>query len=147
MNAHFAEAHIERRKRLGMYTPQPVIARPKKRDIIHIEPTEVEQEPEPITEEQIENEFFRLAHMPDWKRICVEVCYKHKVTMVELTSECRSKEIVAARYEAAYRLRYEAGLSSSMIGRRLGGRDHTTILYALKRYEEKIRNSYPRLPE
>lgn len=157
MNAHFAEAHIERRKRLGMYTPQPVIQRPPMpkptaRDILCIEPTPAnDDEAEDnivITDEKVKLEYLRLANVPSWKRICVEVCYKHDVSLVQLVSPSRFREVVAARNEAMYRMRQEVGMSLTMIGRRVGGRDHTTALWGIeKHFERFVLNAYPKLPE
>jgi chromosomal replication initiation ATPase DnaA len=35
-----------------------------------------------------------------------------------------------------WRARLELGMSYKLIGRVLGGRDHTTIMYGVRRYEE-----------
>ena len=37
-----------------------------------------------------------------------------------------------------YLLREESGLSSTRIGAFLGGKDHSTVLYAQKRLEEQV---------
>ncbi len=48
----------------------------------------------------------------------------------------RSKHIVAARQEAMYRVRKErTDMSLPMIGRVFGGKDHTTILHAVRKIE------------
>lgn len=45
----------------------------------------------------------------------------------------RSKHVTPARYEAAYRMVHELGMSLPATGRRLN-RDHTTILHAISRH-------------
>ena len=65
---------------------------------------------------------------PKYKKILTEVCEKHKISRHELESPRRNKYIVLARRELSYRCRKETDLSFPEIGRRMGGRDHTTIL-------------------
>lgn len=73
--------------------------------------------------------------VPAWKRIIGEVSAKHRITPIDLCSARRSRALAAARYEAMHRMRSETLMSVSEIGRRLGGRDHTTVLHGLSRYE------------
>ncbi|MBC7242773.1 MAG: chromosomal replication initiator protein DnaA [Anaerolineae bacterium] len=51
----------------------------------------------------------------------------------DLLGKKRSKEIAFARQMAMYLLRSELELSLPQIGERLGGRDHTTVLYACEK--------------
>lgn len=53
------------------------------------------------------------------------------VSLVSLTSPMRGLPGVRARFATALALR-EAGLTLSQIGRILGGRDHSTILHAIR---------------
>lgn len=70
-----------------------------------------------------------------WKAIIRDVAKKHGLTVAELVGDARSRWIAWPRFEAAHQLRTELGWSLPQIGRRLGDRDHTTILNALNRYE------------
>lgn len=76
--------------------------------------------------------------MTQAQQIMREVCSKHSVTRAELVGGQRSRHIVAARQEAAYRMKKETTLSLPQIGRRLGGKDHATILYCVRRHEAKL---------
>lgn len=48
------------------------------------------------------------------------------------------KEVVEARWEAMYRMRRRARLSTPCIGRELG-LDHATVLYGLRQYMARAR--------
>jgi chromosomal replication initiation ATPase DnaA len=78
----------------------------------------------------------RIVGVFRWKEILSETAIKHGLTVGELLGQARSRWIAWPRFEAAHRLRKELGWSLPQIGRRLGDRDHTTALNALKRYEE-----------
>mgnify|MGYP000962783201 CR=1 FL=1 len=52
------------------------------------------------------------------------------VTVEDLRSKARHKEIVAPRHLAMYLLREDARLSYPQIGQLLGGRDHSSVLHA-----------------
>lgn len=49
-----------------------------------------------------------------------------------IIGKSRSRPLVTARYAISYIMRERDGLSLSVIGRRLGGRDHTTIHHQLE---------------
>ena len=78
------------------------------------------------------------AGMPKWRRISLEVAAKYKLTLPELLSNRRAKELVCARHEAMYRMKMETSLSFAEIGRRIGGRDHTTILHGVRKHIERM---------
>ncbi len=50
----------------------------------------------------------------------------------------RTKEVSLARHVAMYLLRETSSLSSPQVGLALGGRDHSTVLYAQKKMEQLI---------
>jgi len=61
-----------------------------------------------------------------------EVSAKHNIPIETMRGKSRKMETVRARHEAMKRLRDELHLSLKSIGEILGGRDHSTIHYALK---------------
>jgi len=69
-----------------------------------------------------------------WKGIKAEVARKHGITLKEMASPQRKRNIVLARQEAFYRLKTETAMSFPEIGRRMGGLDHTTVLYGYRRH-------------
>ncbi|MEX2053460.1 MAG: chromosomal replication initiator protein DnaA [Patescibacteria group bacterium] len=66
------------------------------------------------------------------------VCQAYQITAEQLCSARRSKEIVLPRQVAAYLLRYINKASLNQIGKLLGGKDHTTILYGLKKIDRQL---------
>lgn len=73
--------------------------------------------------------------VPRYKIIMREVAAKHSVRIDDLRSPRRDRKSTAARAEAAYRMRKETDLSLPQIGRKLGGRDHSTVFYSIKKHE------------
>ena len=69
-----------------------------------------------------------------WRDIVDEVCAKHNVSVTEICGEQRTRGVVAARYEVFYRLSKETGMSLAQIGRHVGERDHTTVLYGVRKH-------------
>jgi len=70
--------------------------------------------------------------MSHTQRIIYDVCHKYKVSKPELFGRQRSRNIVAARHEAFYRMKKETTLSLAQVGTRLGGRDHTTVISGIE---------------
>lgn len=52
-----------------------------------------------------------------------------------ITGTCRKKHLMQVRYAIAHVLRHRYGQSYPQIGRRLGGRDHGTIISGMRRFE------------
>ena len=73
-----------------------------------------------------------------------EVADFYGVDMRALTGRGRSRNIVIPRQVAMYLLREETDASLMDIGKLLGGRDHTTIIYGCEKISEEI-NSDSRL--
>jgi chromosomal replication initiator protein len=73
-----------------------------------------------------------------------EVAEFYGVDLRALTGRGRSRNIVVPRQVAMYLLREETDASLMDIGRLLGGRDHTTIIYGCEKISEEI-NSDSRL--
>ncbi len=86
---------------------------------------------QPVTVEQV------LAVVADYYRVEVE----------DLTGRSRSKEVVLPRQMAMYLLREETGASLPQIGDMLGGRDHTTVMYAHEKMAEQIETDNQRRRE
>jgi hypothetical protein len=66
------------------------------------------------------------------------ICAAYGVDIVELTAERRTARIVRARQVAMYLAKVMTGRSLPEIGRRFGGRDHTTVLHAVRKIEAKV---------
>ncbi|MBO5699286.1 MAG: chromosomal replication initiator protein DnaA [Bacteroidaceae bacterium] len=66
------------------------------------------------------------------------VAEKHKVSVRELNSKSRKFAIVQCRQLAMYLVHKYTDLSYAEIGRRFGGRDHTTVIHACSKVANKI---------
>ena len=65
-----------------------------------------------------------------------EVAVAHDLSVADMLSGRRLRHHAYARFHAAARLRDETRLSLPQIGRRLGGRDHSTAIHAIKRFHD-----------
>lgn len=67
------------------------------------------------------------------RQIIVECAVEHGVTYADIVGPSRQHDFVAARSCSIRRLRAELGLPLKTIGLLLGYRDHSTIIYHLKK--------------
>lgn len=82
-------------------------------------------------------------HIPNHRELSAEdilttVAEFYNLTMEELRSGRRNQRIVFPRQVAMFFLREETGASLPQIGARLGGRDHTTIMYGCERVRARM---------
>jgi chromosomal replication initiation ATPase DnaA len=89
----------------------------------------------PATMEDLDRRAMRL--LPEWaKEIVREVSTRHGVPIHQIFSKNKALPVAAARREAIYRVKFE---KPSVSAGRLGqwfGRDHSTIIFALARFQE-----------
>lgn len=86
-----------------------------------------------------------IRMQPDWQlvdgyvgtvtAIKQEVAAKYNVSPADMDSIWRNRQVVQARHEFFWRARRETVASLPDIGRRCGGKDHTTVLNGVKIYE------------
>ena len=69
-------------------------------------------------------------------RIQRAVCDEFRVTLTDMTSKRRARIIARPRQVAMYLSKKLTKRSLPDIGRRFGGRDHTTVMHAVKRIDE-----------
>lgn len=70
--------------------------------------------------------------------ITAAVCRHYGVTQKELTSKSRKQTLVQARQLAMHLCNKYTDITYSQLGRRFGGRDHSTVLYACKQIGHRI---------
>lgn len=70
-------------------------------------------------------------------RVVSRICRATGVTRGELLSDRRNKEVVFARQAVFYWSQRLTKMSLPEIGRRMGGRDHTTVLHGARTYPQK----------
>jgi chromosomal replication initiation ATPase DnaA len=72
-----------------------------------------------------------------------EVATKYRLREHDLTGPCRRRSVAWPRQEAYFRVFTECGhISYPESGRRLGGRDHTTVYAGVKRHCQRIGITY-----
>jgi len=82
-------------------------------------------------------EFERIRYRPTYRRIQNRACKVFRVSVVEIRSNRRNKEVVFARHFIMYWAVRLTVLSLPQIGKLMGGMDHTTILHGKRAYVEK----------
>jgi chromosomal replication initiator protein len=60
------------------------------------------------------------------------------ISMNDLLSGKRNKELVRPRHIVMYLMRHEMNLSYPIIGRHLNKKDHTTIIYGVEKIEKEV---------
>ena len=70
------------------------------------------------------------------------VSRKMNVTVEDLMSKKRNREIVGPRQIAIYICRELTDLSTTNIGKEFGGKDHTTIMHSCEKVAEQIKEDY-----
>lgn len=71
-------------------------------------------------------------------RIISETAHEHDISREDLIGPSRRHHITRIRQLAMWRCR-QAGFSLPVIGRYFGGRDHTTVIHAVRRIEAAMR--------
>jgi hypothetical protein len=123
--------YAEARSRLWRRPLALVVHKP---EIVQLPP---EPEPEPEPEPQLKKETTR-------EKIIRAVCDKYDVTLDEMRSVARNKNITTARHECFYRFRHEIKqkgrpLSLPEIGKAFC-KDHTTVMHGINRHAERLSN-------
>ncbi len=100
---------------------------------------------QPITMELAEREMRDLIRPNDQKRVKIEdiqrvVARHYNVSRGDLLSARRTANVVRPRQVAMYLAKTMTLRSLPEIGRRFGGRDHTTVLHAVRKIEGLIGN-------
>lgn len=70
------------------------------------------------------------------RRIIEAVAEFYDVSLPDITGQCRKRELVLPRQIAMYLMRNELENSYPTIGQNIGGRDHTTVMYACQKIED-----------
>lgn len=86
---------------------------------------------------EMERTVAKAPHRPTIRQIEIRICRAFKFSSAELRSNRRHKRIVLARQAVMYWAYRQTLLSLPEIGRRMGGRDHTTVLHAVRSYPAK----------
>jgi chromosomal replication initiator protein len=79
----------------------------------------------------------KRAHITP-SQVIETVAKYYSISVPEMVSPSRNKELVQPRQVAMYLIRQETDASLPEIGGLLGGRDHTTILHGVERVKERL---------
>lgn len=110
----------------------------------------------PVNEQLVQTALTDLVHQTcvlEPKHILNSVASVFNVTIDRLLSKDRSKDIALPRQVAMYIMRKDANFSLPQIGSELGGRDHTTVMYACEKVDrmlkkdDRLRNQTHRVRE
>jgi chromosomal replication initiator protein len=98
---------------------------------------------QPVTLEMAEREIRDLIRPQEPKRIKIEeiqriVARQYNVSRADLLSSRRTANVVRPRQVAMYLAKLLTLRSLPEIGRRFGGRDHTTVLHAVRKIENLV---------
>ncbi len=77
----------------------------------------------------------------NFKNIIKIVADFYNITTTDLINHSRKKELVYPRQICMYLIRQELNSSYPYIGEKLGGRDHTTVMYACNKINKAIENN------
>lgn len=83
-------------------------------------------------------EKFKDRSRPTVNKVINTVCAHFKISSVDLCGSSRKSKLVTARQMTMYLLRRELGLSLGEIGHLIGGRDHSTVIYSVEKFESTI---------
>ena len=100
---------------------------------------------QPVTLEMAEREVRDLIRPQEPKRVKIEdiqriVARQYNVSRADLLSSRRTANVVRPRQVAMYLAKTLTLRSLPEIGRRFGGRDHTTVLHAVRKIENLVDN-------
>src|ERR1700731_4021952 len=103
---------------------------------------------QPVTLEMAEREMRDLIRPQEPKRVRIEdiqrvVARQYNVSRADLLSSRRTANVVRPRQVAMYLAKILTLRSLPAIGRRFGGRDHTTVLHAVRKIEALAGNDTP----
>lgn len=76
---------------------------------------------------------------PTARQIAAEIAQRNGLTVDDLKGPSRRREVAWARQEAMAAVYAQCNVSLPWVGRFFGGRDHTTVLHAIRRVEERAR--------
>lgn len=94
----------------------------------------------PSLAEEVLGEYYLNNAPPviDAGKIVNEVADRFGIEPSDIKGKCRGKEIVISRQLAMYLMRILTESSLPAIGKAFGGKDHSTVLHACRKIEEKI---------
>ncbi len=114
--------------------PVPAIEPPKQERAPAAIPAAVAKPVKPVAGLCTRNVVVEFTPRTKPQEIIADMAHQHRLTYADVVSKSRRRDIVKARTEAIWALKdWKPELSLLQIGRIIGGRDHTTVLHALRK--------------
>ena len=76
------------------------------------------------------------------EKIIENVLDYYCMTISDIIKRDRKREVISARFILCHMLYRDARLSLNEIGKIIGGRDHTTVLHAIRETDNRIKQDY-----
>lgn len=121
---------IEAKKTLSATPPPPPVIPPRPPDPVR--PPVVVSIPPLIDEPEI------IPHQPTVRAIITAVCAHYETDPVDILSKRRPDSVVKARHIAMFLARKHTLKSLPDIGRRIGNKDHTTVIHAINKINKLL---------
>jgi chromosomal replication initiation ATPase DnaA len=80
----------------------------------------------------------RARTVPTWKTILLETAEAYGLSVEEVCGYRRILPYVRARQQAMWRMKTELGLSMRDIGRRVGNKDHSTVVHSVNAHQARL---------
>ncbi len=97
-----------------------------------------------INIESVQKMLSQIINQPkkriNFQKIIKTVAEFYDISINDLTNHSRKKELVKPRQITMYLIKKEINSSYPYIGEKIGGRDHTTVMYACKKIDQEIKN-------
>lgn len=91
-----------------------------------------------LCNELLKDMFTQTTDKTSVEKIMSAVSKHYNIPLSDIIGKKREKTLSTARQIVMYLLRHELGYSSSLIGKEIGNRDHSTILHGIKNMEKGI---------
>jgi chromosomal replication initiator protein len=75
------------------------------------------------------------------KEVVKAIATYYNIEENSIYEKTRRKEVVVPRQIAMYILREDCGVSFPLIGEKLGGRDHTTVIHSYEKIKQEIKDN------
>jgi chromosomal replication initiator protein len=91
-----------------------------------------------LCDDLLHDQFTAKEHAVSVEKILTAISKYYNISQSDLMGKKRERIFANARQIAMYLLRHEIGLSYTLIGKELGGKDHTTIMHGARKIERDI---------
>ncbi len=79
-----------------------------------------------------------IRHYPSVPEVKRAICIFYDISDIDLVAERRTPSVITPRHLAMYLCRTLTKRSTSVIGRHMGGKDHSTVCYAYRKIARQL---------